>query len=508
MPHIVKWHDGTVYFVSAKSLAGGEGYKIRSLPFEPYQTKYPPLYPALLSLVWRINPVFPANLTLATMLSWCSVPLLIAAFLALCRRYGLARWESWTLGFFLAWNACTVFYGISLLSEVWFTALLLICLLWILRAGDSERAYSWALAAGVCGAAAYLTRSAGMMLLPAGIIWFVFERRLKHALVFATPSLLSMAAWNAWAIAHQARAIDTLTSYYTSYFGYQLRNVDFGSLGLVMTRNFQELFNAAGSLLFADMEPSWPIVFLRVGVALFVLGGAVRWMIAQRRARAYGYFAAGSLLIQIVWHFPPNERFLFPLLPLLLLGGMHECRHGWRLLRRFFHSEAIADRILSRTFAGAGAAAIACCVSFNAAMIFRDIPELLQQYRVVQENRAGAYDWIRTNVPADANVFSDDDPLLYLYTGHRSAFLPVLPIHWYRGAGVEPYARAYSDFGAFARQYELRFALLTNTDFTDDMGREARAAVFQLFAANPDLIPKYEGLGATIYRVHSHDVRE
>ena len=62
-------HDDAVYFVSAKSLANGGGYRIESLPGEPSQTKYPPLYPLLLSLAWRINPHFPENLPLAAWLS-------------------------------------------------------------------------------------------------------------------------------------------------------------------------------------------------------------------------------------------------------------------------------------------------------------------------------------------------------------------------------------------------------------------------------------------------------
>ncbi len=49
MPHLGFYHDDSIYWVSARSLATGDGYRIESLPGEPYQTKYPPLYPALLA---------------------------------------------------------------------------------------------------------------------------------------------------------------------------------------------------------------------------------------------------------------------------------------------------------------------------------------------------------------------------------------------------------------------------------------------------------------------------
>ena len=45
MPHLGFYHDDSIYWVSGRSLAMGDGYRIQSLPGEPYQTKYPPLYP-------------------------------------------------------------------------------------------------------------------------------------------------------------------------------------------------------------------------------------------------------------------------------------------------------------------------------------------------------------------------------------------------------------------------------------------------------------------------------
>src|SRR5271166_2973436 len=67
-------HDDGLLFVSAKSLAIGDGYRILSLPEQPAQTKYPILYPLYLSLIWRLNPHFPENLNLATWFCW---PLLV-----------------------------------------------------------------------------------------------------------------------------------------------------------------------------------------------------------------------------------------------------------------------------------------------------------------------------------------------------------------------------------------------------------------------------------------------
>src|SRR5437588_10197058 len=65
LPQFCDFHDDCVYYVSAKSLADGGGYRVESLPGEPPQTKYPPLYPLLLSVAWRLDPNFPHNVPIA-----------------------------------------------------------------------------------------------------------------------------------------------------------------------------------------------------------------------------------------------------------------------------------------------------------------------------------------------------------------------------------------------------------------------------------------------------------
>ncbi len=76
-PHLGYLHDDAIYWVCAQSLAAGHGYRIASLPGEPYQTKYPPLYSLLLSAIWRIDPLFPRNLALAHLLAWLMVPFFV-----------------------------------------------------------------------------------------------------------------------------------------------------------------------------------------------------------------------------------------------------------------------------------------------------------------------------------------------------------------------------------------------------------------------------------------------
>jgi hypothetical protein len=121
--------DDGLYFTAAKSLAEQGEYRMLSIPGQPYQTKYPPLYPLLLSLVWRANPVFPGNLVLASLVSWlCWLLFLGSAFVFLgqCGLTTTGRWTAWVL---LAASSRLILISSDLLSEALFSALILNALL-------------------------------------------------------------------------------------------------------------------------------------------------------------------------------------------------------------------------------------------------------------------------------------------------------------------------------------------------------------------------------------------
>ena len=71
MPQFGQAHDDAIYYIAAKSLADGQGYRIASLPQAPYETKYPPMLPWLLSVAWIVQPRFPENLAIATITYIC-----------------------------------------------------------------------------------------------------------------------------------------------------------------------------------------------------------------------------------------------------------------------------------------------------------------------------------------------------------------------------------------------------------------------------------------------------
>src|SRR5579871_2833690 len=135
MPEFAYLHDDGVLYVSGRGLAAGEGFRIASLPENPAQTKFPPLYPLYLSIIWRINPHFPDNLWVATLLSW----IVLAALLVLAWRLyisdGFSARRIWLLVGLLAINPYLILFGCSMFSEVLFTCCVLATLLAARRKG-------------------------------------------------------------------------------------------------------------------------------------------------------------------------------------------------------------------------------------------------------------------------------------------------------------------------------------------------------------------------------------
>ena len=171
LPGFGDLHDDSLYYVSAKSLAAGHGYRVESLPGQPSQTKYPPLYPLLLSIAWRVNPDFSQNLPIAAWISWLAFPAVMVQLLWLFPRLGVSGWRAWVLIALVAVNPYMMVFSSTLVSELAFTALMIATMLLIERAAETDPAGDIAALSGVVAGLAYLTRSAGIVFLLAGPLY-------------------------------------------------------------------------------------------------------------------------------------------------------------------------------------------------------------------------------------------------------------------------------------------------------------------------------------------------
>jgi len=196
-PHLGYFQDDSLYLTSAKSIVEGNGYKIASLPGQPYQTKYPPLFSLLLALVWKLDSSFPENLSKVMLLQWLLWLLYLAAV-------SLFVWKMPTLQMamkvavlvFVATAPAFVYLSLSIMPET-LSASCALLTIWLI--GSECRPTPWyAFLAGVCASAAFLAKTAALPLLIAVPLALIWRKRGKTAILFAGLPLLTAGIWTTW----------------------------------------------------------------------------------------------------------------------------------------------------------------------------------------------------------------------------------------------------------------------------------------------------------------------
>jgi len=435
MPSFGWIHDDGLYFVCAKSLAQGAGYRILSLPGEPFQTKYPPLYPLALSLVWMVNPRFPDNLPLAAALSWVFLPVLLVLAWRLLPSLGVSRREGAVVCILLGLNPLVILYSVSLMSELPFCCVLFGCFLLILRAGRPESRWWVAAAAGALGAAAYLTRNAGIPLLIAAPLWLLWRRRFTAAGLFFVLMAMAVVGWTLWTRAHVAGGANLHLLYYTDYMGYHFANFSISETPFVFWENIQEYFPGIGALFALPLGIGGLKEDLFLSVVAVVTLFAVIRLAVRNGLHPYHFFAALYVALLLPWmlcHNDRAERLLFPVLPLLLAGVVAEFAQAWRrLVARVSSGSELSILAAAPALAVLGFVALLCGMSWIS--INCHFPAFMEQWRSEVGETRRAYEWIKARVPPGRTLLAETDPIVYLYTGRRAWRLTVPPRVVYKG---------------------------------------------------------------------------
>jgi hypothetical protein len=493
VPHFGILQDDGVYLIDAKALAQGDGYRILSLPAQPFDTRYPPLYPLYLSIAWRIIPAFPASLSVAIMLSWLSLPLVLIFAYLWCRRHSFPVPITWLVVGLFALNPYLLFFVSNLGSEMLFMVFLLGAILMADRPDQVD--WRGPLFAGVIGGAAYLTRTSGIALLPAAIAYYFWGKRPRAALWFALGMLPAIAGWTLWSRMHAAPGHDVVTLCYTNYLGYYFMNVGWDNFGQVLWRNVSALLESMGSLVFPQMMEEgllaklilWPL-------AVVMILGCVR-IVRQGVGRLYAFFGTVSLAMLLVWHYQPNQRFVLPVAPLLLAGFCSEMVY---LATRFREAIAYRSRIrhlAAYSVAGCLVTVLTVGLVLQICMDVGVIPKLFRDDRANTLAYRSIYGWIASHLPPDANILWQDDTALYLATGRHAVSFVVPPREFKATGGDAGEAARYRRIADYAHQQHLDYVLLAK------IGLRHNAEVLRDAALNPDLEPVHEEQGGILYRV-------
>jgi len=496
MPLLGHFGDDTMYMECAKSLATGSGYRIPNLAGRPFQTKYPPLWPLVLSAIWKANPHFPDNLAAAGLVAWAAVPVYLALAWITFVRWGLGRATAWLLVFVLACHGLVLMFGSTVLADLWFSAALLACLLCAERATSADGGDRSAALAGVLGAVAYLIKCSALPLLVSLPLCFSLRRQYRRAALSLLPMLLAVAGWNLWARTHATHAADLVTMYNTSYVEFYLYGLTRHDFFQMIAVNLRMLYTGLSHLFVLEAGISRLEDVLCVFVLAAALSGLVR-LIRRTGYLHYTVFAIGYVAQLVLWNFAPTSRLLLPVLALLLAGVAMEVTNASRVLRSGQAARRLSYAVSLVTLGLLGPLLFFWSVS-TYGVVCHFLPDTLEDNRRTTAGKRAAYDWISARTPAAAGVLADDAELLHLYTGRRSANQMLPSVLFYRGED-EALKKELRALPAYARALHLDYVLVTSSDLARENLERFRPLLTEAMSGAPGFVRVYHSDVADIY---------
>lgn len=437
------FRDDSLYFSSAKALAEGRGYVIPNLPGAPRQTKYPVLYPWLLSWIWRWQPSFPSNITPAAwMTGLFGCWFLVAAFELLRRLKGVGDWSAFIVVSLCAFEFYVLVLSRALLSDVPFAAFALTAALVGDAAMRTQARPAWVVTAGVLAGLSLMTRSVGVAVVAGVVAAALYRRANRQAALFclttapfflacfwlSRPSVASAPAWLAEGVRTAFPGWGQSVLYYTDYASFWRFCVP--RLSVFWTMLELNLESLVQGDTFHLLEPT---LRLRNSLASNVVGGVLlAWAVAGivRQARNHEWKPIHFILIlysaiMLTWNYPNYDRFFLPFAPLFFMGMWVEGKH---LVRLTLASQGRTHPLGERLLGGMLLTALAGLVGIALWNYVRgDRPQMLawaKERTLMAAEKAQVYGWIHENTDPGATIVAYEEADLYLYT-ERTAVCPI-----------------------------------------------------------------------------------
>jgi hypothetical protein len=409
------FHDDGIYIVTARALAEGQGYHIISLPQSPPQTKYPFLFPWLLSLVWRLAPAFPDNVPLLRAVPMAATAVWLWLSWRLLLTCGAPRLAAIAVVALTAMSPWVVFLGTSLLSETLFAALVTGSLLLLMQLREESRSVGWVcMLAGLLAGASFLTRTPGIALVAAGFFWLLLNGCRVGAVIFGAAAASLVIPWAVWVVLHAGADAE---SYYSAS--------NYGSWNVVFHYAWHEKFVVvATNAMYAIAAPLmlWGIdvrLWLMVPAALLVVCVCRGIWLTRTYPATWFVMAYAGMIMMWVW---PPIRFFVPLLPLFL----------WLAFVAIRRLPVIPVAVVvTALFATSSAALLHSVTNARTQGVLWPQAESGEDWRRL----SAMFEWIRRETPSEAVLTGNLDPTYFLYAGRKSV----------RAFTADPYALFYSD---------------------------------------------------------------
>lgn len=409
------FQDDGMYLVLAKSLASGEGYRYLNIPGAPSATHYPPLYPAVLALLWKLNPAFPQNVTTFKFANALFVGGAAALFYIFARGRLQLRPAAAALSV-AAFTACApvILLTVVLLSEPMFMCALAATLIACDRAASNGRVRAAAVA-GAAGALLAMVRTLGIVVIPATLLVMVWRRQWWGAAVCGVIAAALLAPWQLWVAAHALDVPPIYLGKYGSYLGWLAGAVRADGMGFLAAVAWENLQRIVAQGWATTATESWHLavrIAASLGLAAFFATGL--WTMG-RRSPVTALFLVFYLAIVVLWPFDP-ARFTWGIWPLVGLVYGLAAVTAWEWRGGVVHPLALASfAALAVGYAG-----------YNYQGVSRGWWTAVQQS--VADRARPLAEWVVANTDSSAVVATDDDVLIHLYTGRRAipngAFTP------------------------------------------------------------------------------------
>jgi 4-amino-4-deoxy-L-arabinose transferase-like glycosyltransferase len=491
--------DDAIYFASARAIARGEGYLLPSFPGGLHRLKYPPVFPWLLSWVWRLRPEFPANLVLAHAVELAlAVAFLLACDQAARRMFGLSGRSAALVWLLCACNLVTLYTSTHILSDPAFGALLLLAALLADNALERTPSVGWATVAGAVAGLSVGVRTIGVAVVAGLVMHLLLGRRWKAAAVAACTGAAASLPW-LWPLVADllhppaSRATGPVgwqqtLSFYTNYAWHWSTTLPNWTLRrLVFTTNALHLMLAPGLYLLTPLATGRALLAILWGAPLAALSWLGTWILLRQRGRKalhaiWIIYAA----VLVLWPYPPL-RMLLPMQVLWFAGLVQVLHTFWTegLPAALSHTgPAKRGKTLLQALTLVMLAPVAVNLGWSVpASIHREV----RMEAALLEKKRQAYAWIRAHTPPTAIILADNDVLLYLYTGRQSVRAIAEPATLFFRDDFQYFCRSLQHFADVAKFTRASYWMTAPDDF---VGSSAWGA-FHLRRAEQEILSHF-----------------
>ena len=412
------FNDDGVYAVLGKAIAEGRGYLSIHLVGAPVHPKFPPVFPLVLALFWKITGSIEGVQRTVSVVH----PIVVGVSAALMWWVGRVRFSvapailALFVVMMLFFDSAIQYYTIPL-SEPWFilgSSVTIFCWAKAEQASNESR-LRWIAATAFGAAMTVLVRSQGVALVPA--LAFALSRRdfkMRERIVAGITLFAPLAIWysyHATLLANGPRSNlpDDIT--YDTWM----------RLGLTIS---SVLASAASNIVwYAEQFGSYfaqaPIVGT-VGASTLFAAMVIASMILIARAPMISIPVLVGLVLVVLWPFA-QDRLLLSILP---FAGLALAVASKPLVDRFTES---SGKVMNFTAAGLVVAFMMTQSSIRSANIKAfasgTFPSAYSPgFMLLVNSRfiAQASAWVRANTPGDARVMIDNHPGVYLYSGRET----------------------------------------------------------------------------------------